>query len=74
MEREKIKNILLKDYSPETVKSILIGRRKPNAENRYKYEKQYGIPFTAWLDIKSYLNTTTHAPVESNTKVQEEVS
>ena len=42
-------------YKINSINSILCGRRKPNAEKRYEYEKKYNIPFTAWRDIKSYL-------------------
>ncbi|MBD3843815.1 MAG: hypothetical protein IE909_18445 [Campylobacterales bacterium] len=56
MSRERI-SLLLKQngYSVHTINAILCGRRKPNPEIRYKLEKVANIPFTAWLDIKSYI-------------------
>lgn len=57
MKRVQIKEILEKEYSEHMVSSILNGRRRPNANKRYIYEKEYGIPFTAWGDIKSYIES-----------------
>lgn len=49
MEVKKIKEIIEKDYkSKSTVSSILNGNRKPNADLRYKYEKEHDIPFDGW--------------------------
>ncbi|MDD3468092.1 MAG: hypothetical protein PHE67_13165 [Campylobacterales bacterium] len=56
MNRDSISNLLKQNgYSIHTINAILCGRRKPNAEIRYKLEKVAKIPFSAWLDIKSYL-------------------
>ena len=58
MKRENLKTILENDgYKKSSIDSILSGRRCPNAEKRYEYEEKYNIPFKAWRDIKSYLQT-----------------
>ena len=57
MKKTKLRNILSDEgYSNDTINSIMIGRRKPNSDLRYKFEKDHGIPFTAWNDIKSFLH------------------
>lgn len=56
MEKNKLKQILRQDFSKDMTNSCLTGRRKPNANKRYEYEKKYGIPFEAWDDIKSFLH------------------
>jgi hypothetical protein len=46
---EKLKKIIEKDYFvANSVTAILNGNRKPNADLRYKYEKEHGIPFDGW--------------------------
>lgn len=63
MNRNKLKEILSNDgYEIDMINSILVGRRKPNSNKRYEYEQKHSIPFTAWEDIKSYLqnNNTTN--------------
>lgn len=58
MNRNKIIEILKQDYpnSKHTVESIMSGRRKPNAELRYKYDKNEGIPFDAWgKNLKNFI-------------------
>jgi len=56
MTRSEIKKILENDYqSIHTIAAIMCGRRQPNAHNRYRYEKEYGIPFDAWRDIRQWL-------------------
>jgi len=54
---EELKKQLLKDYKVKgSVSSILNGNRQPNAELRYKYEKELGIPFNGWGEnIKKYI-------------------
>lgn len=66
MTRQKLIEILKQDYqSIHTVQAIACGRRKPNPDLRYQYEKKYGIPFSAWLDIRAYLNDTPTTPATS---------
>jgi len=77
MKRQILENILISDgYKVNSINSILCGRRKPNAEKRYEYEKKYNIPFTAWQDIKSYLqeNDTKQSTTKTTTKQEEEVA
>lgn len=59
MKREKIKKTLSNFYAPSTVRAILNGTRKPDYDNMLKLNKLYKIPFTAWADLNSYINTTT---------------
>lgn len=59
MKKVQLKSILLKFYSTDMVKSILIGRARPSYDNMLKLNKLYKIPFTAWADLNSYINTTT---------------
>ena len=67
MKRQDLIILLTSDgYKKNTIDSILTGRRKPNAEKRYKYEKTYNIPFTAWRDIKSYLQNNNTSKGTNN--------
>lgn len=59
MEKSKFKQILLKLYSVDMVKSILIGRAKPSYDNMLKLNQDHKIPFTAWADLTSYINNST---------------
>ncbi len=62
--RQIIKTELIKSYKsilgyePSTplLNMILRGDRKPNPEVRFDLHQKGVIPFSAWLDIKSYLN------------------
>jgi transcriptional regulator with XRE-family HTH domain len=49
-------------YSTDSIKSILCGRMKPTANKMFALEDQFGIPVSAWRDIRSYLqdNTTSN--------------
>ncbi len=70
MKKINIRKILTSDnYSKDMVKSIMSGRRKPNADKRYEYLEKYKIPFKAWGN-KSYLqnNDTTSSTNKSTTK------
>jgi len=58
MEREKLKLTLKQYYADSTVRSILNGTRKPDYENMLKLNQIHKIPFTAWADLSSYLNST----------------
>ena len=57
MKRQKLKSILSSYYSKDSVKSIFCGRMKPSYEVMLKLNKQHNIPFEAWKDIKSFINT-----------------
>lgn len=61
MNRRKLREVLIKDgYSKSTVESIMCGRRRPNPEKRYEYEKKYKIPFNVWgTSIKEFLENDT---------------
>lgn len=64
MKREKLKTILLKHYSKDSIKSILCGRMKPSIEKRIVLNKDFNIPILAWEDIKSYL--TENIPISTD--------
>jgi len=57
MKKIKIKKILEQYYKPDMVKSIMLGRARPSYEKMIIFNK-HKIPFTAWLDIRSYMNDT----------------
>ena len=59
MKTQNLRKNLKKHYSEDMVKSIMIGRAKPSYENMVKLNKLHKIPFTAWADLPSYLNSTT---------------
>ena len=53
-----LKKALSEYYADSTVRSILNGTRRPDYENMVKLNKLHKIPFTAWADLPSYLNST----------------
>lgn len=57
MKRQKLQTIIKKHYtSKDTIKSIMCGRMKPNADLRYELEKSHKIPFSVWgKPLNSYL-------------------
>jgi len=56
MKRNELKSILEEFYnSSVTVNHILRGIRKPSYEKILNMNEKHNIPFTAWRDIKSYL-------------------
>lgn len=58
MKRTKLKKILKKYYSSEdSIKSILYGRRKPSYSAMCEMNKNDNVPFTAWQNIKSYMES-----------------
>jgi len=71
MEREKLKNILLKYYTNPASNHILRGIRKPSYENMLHMHKQDSVPFEIWQDIKSYLqeNDTNKSTTNTNKDV-----
>jgi len=55
-----IKELLVsKEYKKDSIRSIMCGRRKPNADNRQEFEKLYGIPFDAWKNIQKWITEQT---------------
>ena len=68
MERKQLKQILLKFYSIAMADMILRGIRKPSYEIICRLSKEHKIPFTAWLDIKSYLQNCTQSVDISTTR------
>jgi hypothetical protein len=56
MDKNKLKNILKEYYSDNMVNSIITGRRKPAYSCILILYEKYKIPFTAWKDIKSFLD------------------
>ena len=68
MERKQLKQILLKFYSIAMADMILRGIRKPSYEIICRLATEHKIPFTAWLDIKSYLQNDTQSVDVSTTR------
>ena len=64
MERTLLKEEIAKSYksvlgyepSIALLNMLLRGERKPNPDVRFDLHQRGIIPFTAWLDIKAYLN------------------
>jgi len=56
MKRQSFKKALQSiGYSHDSIKSISCGRMSPTADKMFKLEDEFGIPVSAWRDIKSYL-------------------
>jgi len=57
MKRAFLEKILIDyGYKRSSIDSILSGRRRPNPDNRYEFEKKFNIPFNVWgKSIKPYL-------------------
>ena len=56
MKRKKLKRILGNYTSSEhTINSYLKGARRPRYEDILDMNRKYKVPFTAWENIKSYL-------------------
>jgi len=56
MKRQEIKKSLLEfGYSENTVDKFFQLKLKPTADKMFKLEDEFGIPVSAWRDIKSYL-------------------
>ena len=81
MERTLLKEEIAKSYksilgyepSIALLNMLLRGERKPNPDVRFDLHQRGIIPFTAWLDIKSYLNSNSKESIQSTTKESEEV-
>ena len=77
MEKSKLKEIL-KEYtkSSSTLTKWINGERRPGYEILISLENNHGIPFKAWKNIKSYLqsNNTTTTATKSSAKTLKEVS
>jgi hypothetical protein len=54
MKRAELKQILKDVYKTDSIKSIMCGRSKPSYTKMLEFSKK-GIPFEAWLDIKSFI-------------------
>ena len=63
MEKDIIKKTLLLHYSNDSIKSILCGRRKPSYKMMLTLQEKHHIPFEAWKDIKSFINTKENIKV-----------
>ena len=54
--RDKVfKSLKELGYSEHSIKSILIGRRKPKYEKIILLKEKYDIPVEIWKDIKTFL-------------------
>ena len=66
MKRHEIKKNLLKfGYTKNTVDKFFQLKLKPTADKMFKLEDEFGIPVSAWRDIKSYLQNN-HTPSKNN--------
>jgi len=65
--RKLLKQILINyGYKHSSIKSLMCGRMKPSYDAMLVLHRKYKVPFTAWEDIKSYLQ-------ENNTKQKNNV-
>ena len=74
--REDLFKILTSEYgySKKSAYALLdYGTRKPRYDVMVDLHQRGIIPFTAWLDIKSYLNNTSNATNQSTTNESERV-
>ena len=67
MKRKQLKQILLNFYSTAMADMILRGIRKPSYEIVCKLDAEYKIPFSVWLDIKTYIENNTECADTSTT-------
>ena len=65
MKKDIIKKTLLLHYSKDSIKSILCGRRKPSYKIMLILQEKHQIPFEAWKDIKSFINTNVPSTKEN---------
>ncbi len=71
MKKINRKEIQIKlSVSHSTVSQWLCGLTKPTADKMFKLEDEFGIPVSAWRDIKSYLqdNDTKQIPKQSSNR------
>lgn len=69
MKRNTLFKILQNFYADKSVYAILNGTRKPNYEIMLKLNQEHNIPFTAWQDIESYMQSVQNE--ESSNEVRE---
>ncbi len=70
MEKEKLKQILLKYYKEVSVYPILRGEKRPSYGIIYKLHFKHGVPFDVWADIKSFIkNDTKKEEVTSSAEI-----
>jgi len=71
MKKINRKEIQIKlNVSHSTVSQWLSGLTRPTAGKMFKLEDEFGIPVSAWRDIKSYLqnNDTKQTPKQSSNR------
>lgn len=76
MKRDEIvKKLLQFGYKQNTIDKLLQGKIKPTMDKAIKLNDDYDIPFSAWRDIKSYIeNDTKQSDDKSTDKSNEEVA
>ena len=72
MERETLKQILLKYYKLAATNHILRGIRRPSYENMLLMYRNDGIPFWIWNDIKSYIQDNNNTKKRSEKELSGE--
>ena len=71
MKRKELKKALIGfGYTENTVHKFFQLKIKPTADKMFKLEDEFGIPVSAWRDIKSYLqnNDTKQTPKQSSNR------
>ena len=79
MNYKYIKKALSKiGYSVDSTKSLMCGRSKPSFSKAQQLYEKHNIPFEAWIDIKSFLNSckndTKKDVPESSSKIIKKAS
>jgi len=72
MKKNNLKKVLSKFYEASTVNAIARGDRRPSYEMIIKLHEDFNIPFTAWKDIKSFINESITSS-ETKNKYRKEV-
>ena len=68
MKRKKQIEIATKlGISHSAVSQWFSGSTKPTADRMFQLEDEFGIPLSAWRDIKSYIKNNTPQPTKSTT-------
>lgn len=55
MTYKELKEKMLQHYSFDSTKKLMTGKFKPSYERILMFNRLYGIPFDAWLDIRAWL-------------------
>jgi len=60
-------------YSNESIKKLLYGKTRPSWKKAILLQQNHNIPYTAWVNIKSYIENDTkkdeHSTSTSNKQI-----